>query len=223
MKTKTPQTYAVLNQKGGVGKTTLAVSLAATAHLSGKRALVIDLDPQGSALHWYARRDPSSRLSGLVVVASLKLTTHRLREISTGYDTVVIDCPPRLDDLSVSAAVGADAVVIPVTPGPFDLWATGETLATLNRADQIREQLGLDPVVRLFVVNQADKRTAISREAEQLLQASEGGQLVGVIHRRVSFARASQEGETVMSQALDATAAAEVSGLYENCREAVAA
>lgn len=223
MKTKRTYTYAVLNQKGGVGKTTVAVSLAAAAHLGGNRALVIDLDPQGSALHWYARRDEGSRLAGLVVVASLKLTTHRLKEMAVGYNFVVIDCPPRLDDLSVSAAVGADAVVIPVTPGPFDLWATGETLATLNKADQIREQLGMAPVKRLFVVNQADRRTAISREAEELLQSHEGGQLVGVIHRRVAFARASQDGETVMSQLLDPSAAAEVSSLYEQCGLAVAA
>ena len=75
-------TIAVLNQKGGVGKSTLSTNLAAAAHLKGKRSLVVDLDAQGSAFDWYAARAEGSELAGLAVVkADRALSLSRFREI----------------------------------------------------------------------------------------------------------------------------------------------
>lgn len=206
-------TVAVLNQKGGVGKTTLALNMASAAHLAGRRTLVVDMDSQSSSAEWFAARDDGSKLSGLVVVKmDRRLTVPKFAEISAGFDFVVLDGPPRVDDVTCSAAVAADVVMIPVTPGPFDLWATNKTLETLFQADEIREQLARGPARRLFVVNHAEIRTTLTRETPEAL-AEYGEVLQTIIHQRIAFKRSCLQGESVLTWN-DQAAAAEIRALY---------
>lgn len=207
-------TIAVLNQKGGVGKTTLATNLAAAAKLTGKRTLLIDLDRQGSALEWYAARGDDSKLSGLATVKADKpLAVPRFREITSGYDVVLLDGPPRLGDITRSAAVAADVVLVPVQPGPFDLWATAETLDVLDSADAIRTELGRKPVRRLFVVNRAATGTVLAREAPAVI-AERGEVATVVIHQRIAFAEAATTGESVLTTEPGGAASDEIRALY---------
>jgi chromosome partitioning protein len=207
-------TIAVLNQKGGVGKTTLATNLAAAAHLAKKRTLLIDLDQQGSALDWYNARQDDSQLAGLAVVKlDRALTLPKFKEVSAGFDVVVLDGPPRLDALTRSAAVAADVVVVPVRPGAFDLWAIEETISTLADADAIRADLDRKPVRRLFVVNQAATNTVIARQTPDAL-AEVGTTAPVVIHLRVAFPEAANVGESVLTIAPDSAAAEDVRALY---------
>jgi len=200
-------TVALLQQKGGSGKTTLAVNLAAAAHLAGRRTLVIDMDRQASAFDWSAARRDGSPLDGLAVVKADKaIALPRFREIARGYDVVFLDGPPRLGDITQSAAIAADIAVMPIQPGPFDFWAVAETLESLDHADQIREQLGRAAVVRVFVVNRAAVNTRLAREAELELRKA-GGRLAGVVHQRIAFPDAASRGESVLtSRAADAAA-----------------
>src|SRR5215472_9232352 len=200
-------TVAVLQQKGGSGKTTLAVNLAAASHLEGGRTLVVDMDRQASAFDWSAARQDGSPLDGLTVVkADRAMALPRFAEIVRGYDYVFLDGPPRLGDVTQSAAVAADVAVLPIQPGPFDFWAVAETLDSLDQADQVREQLGRPPIRRVFVVNRAAANTRLAREAEEELRKS-GGELAGVVHQRVAFPYAASRGESVMtSRAADAAA-----------------
>lgn len=209
-------TIAVLNQKGGVGKTTLTTNLAAAAHLDGKRTLVIDLDRQGSAFEWYTARGERSKLTGLTTVRADKpLAVPRFKEITTGYEVIVLDGPPRLGDITRSAGVAADVVLIPVQPGPFDLWATTETLEVLDSADAIREELGRKPVRRLFVVNRAAAGTVLAREAPTAI--AERGEVASVvIHQRIAFAEAATNGECVLTTDPSGAAAEEIRALYRN-------
>ena len=208
-------TIAVLNQKGGVGKTTLATNLAAAAHLAKKRTLLVDLDQQGSALDWYNARQDDSKLAGLTVVKlDRALTLPKFREVSAGFDVVVLDGPPRLDALTRSAAVAADVVIVPVRPGAFDLWAIEETLSTLADADAIRADLGRKPVRRLFVVNQAATNTVIARETPDAL-AEVGTTAPVVIHLRVAFPEAANIGESVLTTVPESAAAEDVRSLYK--------
>ena len=115
-------TVAVLQQKGGSGKTMLAINLAAAAHLDGDRALVVDMDRQASAFDWSAARQDGSPLDGLSVVKADKaMALPRFKEIARGYDYVFLDGPPRLGDVTQSAAVAADVAVLPIQPGPVRL------------------------------------------------------------------------------------------------------
>jgi chromosome partitioning protein len=209
-------TVAVLNQKGGVGKTTLATNLAAAAHVDGRRSLLVDMDVQGSAAEWYTARADASRLAGLVVVKmDRRLTVPKFRELASGYEFIVLDGPPRLDEVTCSAAVAADVVVIPVSPGPFDLWATSSTLATLDRADEIRAQLDRPPVRRAFVVNRAEVGTTLTRDTPEALAAT-GEVLDVVVHQRIVFKRAALAGESVLTFGGDDTAADEIRDLYKS-------
>jgi chromosome partitioning protein len=207
-------TVAVLQQKGGSGKTTLAVNLAAAAHLEGGRTLVVDMDRQASAFDWSAARQDGSSLEGLAVVKADKaMALPRFKEIARGYDYVFLDGPPRLGDVTQSAAVAADVAVLPIQPGPFDFWAVAETLESLDQADQIREQLGRAPIRRVFVVNRAAANTRLAREAEDELRKT-GGEIAGVVHQRVAFPDAASRGESVLTSAATESAADDIKRLW---------
>lgn len=194
-----PFVVAVVQQKGGAGKTTLAVNLAAAAHLEGARTLLIDLDSQGSASDWSAARTEGSRLEGLTVIkADRALVLPRFREMSRGYECIILDGPARLGNITQSAAVACDVVLMPVQPGPFDLWALTETIDAINMADTIREQLRLAPVKRLFAITCASRGTQLAREAEVELREA-GAVLAGVVHRRVAFPKTASNGDAVVT------------------------
>lgn len=206
-------TIAVLNQKGGVGKTSLATNLAAAAHLAGLRTLVVDMDKQGSALDWSAARADGSKLDGLTVVKADKpLAVGRFREMARGYDAIVLDGPPGLGDVTRSAACAADVVIIPVQPGPFDLWAASETLELLDAADEIRSELGRPKVRRLFVLNRASMGTVLARKAPGALK--EHGELAGVVHQRIAFPEAAAVGESVLTVDPDGAASDEIRHVF---------
>ena len=197
-------TVAVLQQKGGSGKTTLAVTTLFSRGPSLKGAA------RWSSTGWTARRARSigARRAKMAFLARGTCRREGWTEpwrcrgsgrSLRGYDYVFLDGPPRLGDVTQSAAVAGDFLaLLPIQPGPFDFWAVAETLDSLDQADRIREQLGRPPIRRVFVVNRAASNTRLAREAEEELRKS-GGELAGVVHQRIVFPDAASRGESVLT------------------------
>jgi chromosome partitioning protein len=200
---------ALLNQKGGVGKTTLALHLAGEWARQGKRVTLIDADPQGSALDWSQQR-ARENLSRLFTVIGLpRDTLHReAPELARGVDYLVIDGPPRVAGLMRSALLAADLALIPVQPSPFDGWASAEMLALLGEARIYRPQLAAR-----FVLNRYAARTVIARETVETLADHDPTALSATIGQRIAFADAAQTGRLVSELAADTPAAREIVAL----------
>jgi chromosome partitioning protein len=211
-----PYSIAVLNQKGGVGKSMVCQNLAAAAHLAGHRTLLLDLDAQGTSWDWFARREAHSALRGLVVQKVDRVLTQALYDdLTKGFDVVFFDGPPALGKVTQAAAVASDVVIIPMRAGPAEWWAAATTVETLDHADSIREQLGRPPVRRLWMLNEADGRV---KEAQFIEQAMLEAQLELLPIRwasRVAYNRARGMGEATVSADPGSAAAREVLALHE--------
>lgn len=200
---------ALLNQKGGVGKTTLALHLAGQWAAKGKRVLVVDADPQASALDWseHRAREGLARLFGVVGLPR-DLLHRELPEASSGYDRIVIDGPPRVTGIARSALIAADLVLIPATPSPMDGWASAEMLRLLAEARVYRPDLP----ARLLL-NRCAARTVIARETLDELADHDPPALAAHVGQRVVFADAARSGRLAQEVAPGGLAATEIAAL----------
>jgi len=203
---------AVLNQKGGVGKTTLAVHIAAALAMQGARGLLVDAEPQGSARDWAAAR---TSVPLFPVVGLDRPTIHRdLPQIAQDYDHVIIDGAPRMTDLTRSAMLAARLVLIPVQPSPYDVWACAEAVDILKEASVFTEKMK-----SVFVINRKIANTAIGRDVADALATYELPVLKTTVAQRIAFAEAATSGSTVLETEPQSLAAREIEALVREVLE----
>ncbi|WP_332060713.1 ParA family partition ATPase [Bartonella sp. CB74] len=202
----------LLNQKGGVGKTTLGVNLAASFARRGVRVLLIDVDPQGSALDWAAARQDAPLFP---VVGLPRATVHKeIAQIGHGYDHIFIDGPPRVTDLARSALMASDLVLIPVQPSPYDIWAADGIVKLVDEARVYKENLK-----SVFVINRKIVNTAIGRDVSEALAVYPVHVLSASIAQRVIFAEAAAQGKAVYEIDQQGPAAAEIEAVAAEIKE----
>ena len=202
---------AVLNQKGGSGKTTIATHLARAWQLSGKDVLLIDSDPQGSARDWASVREDHP----LPVVGIDRPTIDRDLKSVVRKDVVVIDGAPQAADLAISAIKAASFILIPVQPSPYDIWATSDLVDLVKQ----RMELVEGKLKAAFVVSRAIKGTKISGEISEALKGYQLPILNTVITQRVIYPSSAASGTTVLDVDINSEAAKEINCLMEEINE----
>ena len=192
---------AIISQKGGVGKTTLATALAVAAEQRGQAVALFDLDDQATAAFWGECREAETPPVQDVKLALLARDLDRAR--NAGADLVILDCPPK-HDAAIVAAEPADFVLIPTKPALFDIRSMR---ATLKLMQSIGKRCGVVLTFCPVVGSQV-------AEARQLVQEI-GAELAPVdMHQRVAYQRAQEDGRTPQEYEPGGKAADEVTRLY---------
>jgi chromosome partitioning protein len=194
---------AIISQKGGVGKTTLATALAVAAERAGASTAVFDLDPQASAAFWKDTRQAET--PAVVAIPPARLQ-HVLKAASeSGCDLAIIDAPPFAKDIAYEAAQNADFILIPTRPAVLDVMAMTKTL------ELVRHYAKPAAVVLTFCPIQGREVADTEDTVKQL-----GADIAPTrIHNRVAYSRAQQTGLTAQEFEPDGKAAEEIQRLYK--------
>ena len=205
------QVIAVLNQKGGAGKTTIATHLTRALQFAGSNVLLVDSDPQGSARDWAAVRNDQP----VPVVGIDRPTIERDLKSIAEKDFVVIDGAPQAADLAVSAIKAANFILIPVQPSPYDIWATADLVELVKQRIEVTD----GKLKAAFVVSRAIKGTKISAEVTEALSGYSLPILESRITQRVSYPSTAAGGTTVIDVEPGGEAAREVRALANEIKQ----
>lgn len=196
---------AVLNQKGGSGKTTIATHLARALQKQDYSVLLVDSDPQGSARDWSAVDEENP----VTVIGIDRPTIDRDLKSIAKKDFIVIDGAPQASDLALSAIKAADFILIPVQPSPYDIWATSDLVDLVKQRVEITD----GKLQAAFVVSRAIKGTKIGSEISEALLGYDLPVLETRITQRVIYPTTAASGTTVLDAEPNSDATQEINAL----------
>ena len=199
-----------LNQKGGVGKTTLSVNVAAHLATKGDRVLLIDADKQGSATNWARVRDEDAPASFRVIGMARANMARDTMELAAGFGHVVIDGPPHAEEISRSCIIASDFVAIPIEPSGLSTWSSDLTVSQVREAQEFKPSIGCG-----FVISRRIANTVIGRDIRQLAAESGIPVLASELAQRVAFAESLTMGRTIGEWAPGSPAEQEMTALAE--------
>jgi chromosome partitioning protein len=201
------KTLAIIAQKGGSGKTTLAVHLAMCATRQKFKTALIDLDPQGSAYRWNESREDGHKLDA-VQTNSGQLAAILKQAQAGGVDLAIIDTAPHSDSTAAVAAQFADVVLIPCRPARFDL----DAIATTAQIAKVAK-------TPAAIILNAAPRGKLAEEARVALQRQGFTVMTTILHQRAAYSHAVIDGRSVHEYEPDGKAAAEIDELYNHITE----
>jgi chromosome partitioning protein len=199
-----PMIVAVVAEKGGVGKTTLSLTLAVAAVQAGRKVAVLDTDPQSTASKWTDRRD--AEMPWVVPTHAARLGAAIEQARAQGVDFIVIDTPPHSSADATEAARRADLVLAPVEPHLF-------TLETLPKLADLLKIAGTAPA--LVVVNKAAVQGTEARDAIEHVKGQGFDVCPVVLHLRAAHRHAGNVGKVAAEHEPRGKAAIEALQLYE--------
>lgn len=184
-----PLVISFLNQKGGVGKSTLSLNTAACLSLLGQKVLLIDADKQGTSSTWASLREECP--FQVVSLARENMARDALR-LAQEFDFTIIDGPPQAETISRSCIVASDLVVIPLEPGGASRWSSDLTVRQLQEAQDLKPALKCG-----FVVSRKIGGTVLGRDTRAMAQ--DGGIPIfeTEIEQRIAYAEALTMGKTI--------------------------
>lgn len=187
-----------LNQKGGTGKTTLAVNITREYTKRGFKSLLVDSDSQGSALRWHEESG-----GDLIDLTCLPVTTldKDVVKFKDRYERIIIDGIPRMSPLTVCAIKAADVVLMPVPPSPYDIWATEDLVKLVKQRIEMTE----GKLKAAFIVSRMIKGTTLGNEIHEQLMAYDIPVFIAGTCQRQEYAKSVAEGRTVCEAMTEAT------------------
>jgi chromosome partitioning protein len=196
-----------VNQKGGVGKTTSAINVAASLNRRNYKIGFIDADPQGSATQWHALEDNNAFE---IMHHPEPLAREDIQQLSQKYDYLVIDAPPAIGSITKSILDVADLSIIPLSPSSLDFWSCKKTLEMVDEAREENPELDVK-----LLINRRIPGTRIGRQARDLMAEFNLDILDSELCQRVAFIDAMTCGVSVMQYAPGSKAANEVENLCD--------
>jgi chromosome partitioning protein len=198
------KTIALIAQKGGTGKTTMALSLAVAAQQAGRVAVIIDLDPQATACNWGDRRKLESPV--IVDAQPARLARALEKAAESGVDLAIIDTPARSEQAALAAAKAADLILIPCRPQIYDL-------ETLPNSRELVALAGNKPA--LVILNAVPPRKERQEEAAQAIRGFDLAVCPVMLGNRTAFGDSAAMGRSVLEYDPRGKAAAEITLLYK--------
>ncbi|MDP2343769.1 MAG: ParA family protein [Deltaproteobacteria bacterium] len=192
----TAKIIAVANQKGGCGKTTVTMVVAAGLWARGLRVLVVDADRQGSASTWSANAPPSVPFPARVcnLAHAGKALPSEVQKFAEDVDVILIDCPPSVDSpLPQAALLISDLLLVPLLPSPADVAAAASFFALVEQAE------GLNPGLQKRIVPNMVQRTALADSFKKSFESLPLARTATELTLRVSYREAMALGASIES------------------------